>query len=300
MTDDWPDDSVPPYPCEGVVPPVPGAPYGPLGGPPGAPPGYADAPGAPGAPAGPYAPAAVEPKPLPADVPWLVRLSNLLGGFHNQFAWLWLGLTGVFLWVFVPGADVTGWLHFSGATATATGVVTASERTNCLENDVRVYKHTFRFTGPDGAERTGQSYATGRRLEPGSEVRVEYVPDAPLIARIRGMRRKPFGLGGLAGLAVSGMLMVFVGVGVTMLTVGVRKGLRANRLLASGRVALGRLTGRRPTATQINNRTVYEFTFAFTSDGQAHETKAAANSFCTTRPTRRTRCRWIPCRPRSA
>ncbi|MBL7140152.1 MAG: hypothetical protein ISS74_04515 [Planctomycetes bacterium] len=259
MTADWPDDSVPPCPYEGRVP-----------GPP-----HAQAPGAP------YAPAQGPPKPLPAmadpprDVPVLVRSSNLLGGFYNQFAWLWLGLTGVFLWVFVPNADVAGLWHFGGETATAPGVVTASRETNCMENDVRVYGHTFRFTGPDGVERTGESFATGRRLDPEQEVTVEVAPGAPSVARIRGMRRRPFGVEGWGGLLMVGMLAVFSVVGVVMLTVGVRKGLKANRMLRSGLLTLGRLKARRPTNTCINDRTVYEFTFEFVADDRrTHEAKA--------------------------
>jgi len=262
MTDDRSDDTVPPCPYEGRVPGVPQAPA--PGGP------YAQAPGARGA-----------SKPLPAmadpprDVPVLVRSSNLLGGFYNQFAWLWLGLTGVFLWVFVPNADVAGLWHFRGEVATAPGVVAASRETNCSENDVRVYGHTFRFTGPDGIERTGESFATGRRLDPGTEVTVEVAPGDPSVARVQGMRRKPFGMGGWAGLVIPGVGAVFSVVGVIMLTVGVRKGLKANRMLRSGLLALGRLKARRPTNTRINDRMVYEFTFEFVADDRrTHEMKA--------------------------
>ncbi len=202
----------------------------------------------------------------PRTVPPLVRASNLFGGFLNQFGWLWLGLTGLFLWFLLPNADVAGLYYFRGRLAEAPGVVVASEETNFSENDTDVYAHTYRFTGPDGIERDGVSYATGRRLEAGANVSVEYVPDAPAVSRIRGMRREPFGIEGWGGLIVLGVLSVFSVIGVGFLAAGLRKGMKANRLLASGRLALGRLTEKRPTNTQINEQTVWAFTFECQGD----------------------------------
>jgi len=246
----------PPCPYEGKVP----GPYGPL---PEA--GGTDAP----------------PKPLPAlvppprSVPLAVRVGNLFGGFFNQFAWLWLGLTGAFAWFFLGNADLAGLYHFRRPLGRAQGVVTASRGTNFKENDVRVYAHVFRFEGPDGRAYTGTSYATGRRLKKGTRVAVEFVRDDPSIARIVGMRRAEFGIEGWGGVFVLGLLGTFTAVGVGMLAKGVHKGLKANRLLATGLPALGRLKARRPTNTSVNDRTVWEFTFEFrTEDGQTCEAKA--------------------------
>jgi len=226
-------------------------------------------------------PVMAEPKAVPAlnppprEVPMLVRASNLLGGFYNQFGWIWLGITGAIAWFFVPNADVAGLYHFTQPLATASGVVTASRETNFSENDVRVYAQTYRFEGPDGREREGQSYATGHRLDTGRKVTVEYVAGKPAISRIQGMRRSPFGIEGWTGLIVFGVLGVFVVVGLAFWVTGVRRGLRANRLLAGGMLALGRMTGRRRTRTRINKRIVYEFTFSFSADDrQTYEAKA--------------------------
>jgi len=253
MTADGSEGAVPPSPYEGKVPgisrpPVEEAPKN--------------------------VPALADP---PRHVPALVRCSNLLGGFYNQFGWLWLGITGFFLWFFLPNVDVTGLyhFHFRGDFGTAPGVVVASRDTNFSENDVDVYAHTYRFTGPDGADREGVSYATGRRLEAGTNVTVEYVSDDPAISRIRQMRREPFSVEGWGGLVSLGVLSVFAVIGVVFIATGVRKGMKANRLLASGRLALGRLRGKRPTNTSINDRPVWEFTFEFQGDDlRPHQVKA--------------------------
>jgi len=231
---------------------------------------------------GPPVPEAMkEPKAVPAfvrpprHVPALVRVSNLFGGFLNQFGWAWAGITGLILWFFLPNADVTGLYYFRGNPATAPGRVTASEETNFSEDETDVYAHTYRFTGPDGVEREGVSYDTGRRLDAGADVTVEYVPEAPAVSRIRGMRRKPFGIEGWGGMVALGVMGVFSLLGLVFLVSGVWKGIKANRLLASGRLALGRLTKRESTNTRINEQTVWKFTFAFEGgDGRTHETTA--------------------------
>jgi len=211
----------------------------------------------------------------PRRVPMLVWASNLTGGFANQFAWVWLGVTGVFLWVFMPNCDVAGLFLFRGDLATAAGKVTASEETNFAEDDVDVYAHTYRFAGPDGAERESVSYETGRQLDAGTDVTVEYLPADPVVSRIRGMRRKPFGVEGLGGVMLLGGLGLFVVIGLVFLVIGVRKGLKANRLLANGRFALGRLNEKRATSTRINDQTVWACTFEFQAgDGRTYQATA--------------------------
>jgi hypothetical protein len=213
--------------------------------------------------------------PPPRDVPALVRASNLLGGFMNQFGWAWLGITGIFVWFFLPNADVSGLYYFRGDLATVPGRVTASEETNFSENEVDVYAHTYRFATEDGVERDGVSYDTGRRLDAGAEVTVEYVPGEPSVARIRGMRRAPFGIEGWGGAFLLGMLGLFTLVGVGFLAAGVRRGVKANRLLGSGRIALARLKEKWATNTRVNKRRVWAFGFEFEGeDRRTHHVTA--------------------------
>lgn len=212
----------------------------------------------------------------PRDVPWLLRLANLCGGFMTQFGWAWTGFTMIFVWVFVPNVDLEGAAAFRGRLDTARGTITASGSTNCSENDTRVYEHDYRFTGPDGEEYEGTSYETGggERAE-GESVTIEFPADRPAISRIKGMRRSTFGIEGLAGLAFGAFIALFMALGLGFLIAGIRGGLKANRLLATGKLALGRLKSKEPTNTRINNQMVWKFTFEFEGDdGQTHEASA--------------------------
>ena len=73
---------------------------------------------------------------------------------------------------------------------------------------------------------------------------------------------------GLFGL----MPIIFPLVGLCLMTVGLRKGIRGNRLLAIGHQTTGKLKSKVATSTKINNRTVFKLTFEFTAaDGIGYE-----------------------------
>lgn len=67
-------------------------------------------------------------------------------------------------------------------------------------------------------------------------------------------------------------------IGLTFMTIGLRKGLRGVRLLRRGMTATGRLVSKQPTNTRINKQTVYELTFEFTAgDGKRYKAKASTH-----------------------
>ena len=43
----------------------------------------------------------------PRDVPMLVKLRLLCGGFNNQLGWLFFGFGMIFAWAFIGQADLT-------------------------------------------------------------------------------------------------------------------------------------------------------------------------------------------------
>jgi hypothetical protein len=59
----------------------------------------------------------------PRYVPWLVRGQLLFGGFTNQFGWLWLGFSLIFVWLFGLNADLSAVLFTLEAVETANGIV---------------------------------------------------------------------------------------------------------------------------------------------------------------------------------
>ena len=129
-------------------------------------------------------------------------------------------------------------------------------------------------TGPDDAEYKGVSFNTGRQFKEGQKVTVEYPQGKPRTSRIKGMRQKPVGLLGL-------LPVVFPLLGLLFIIAGIRKGIKANRLLALGEQTTGTLKSKEKTRSQVNKKNVYKLTFEFnTPEGttyqavaKTHETK---------------------------
>jgi hypothetical protein len=195
--------------------------------------------------------------PPPRSVPLSVRLRVLFGGFSNQFGWLFVGFGMIFVWVFTLNADFASPLLFLLPTQTTVGVVEGVERTNASENDVTVYSVDYVFFDRSGAQHRDTSYSTGNPAI-GSRVTVEYLSMRASISRVMGMRRAPFG-------PFAAFAMLFPLIGLAFLSSGLKQGLRANRLLAKGRIAHGTLISSQPTGATINNRPVIKLTFAFKS-----------------------------------
>ncbi len=210
----------------------------------------------------------------PRHVPLTVRVRLLFGGFLNQFGWIFFGFGMVFVWGFALQADLTSWHLFRGRLETCEGTVTASKKTSFREGGSKrrrgtpVYANHYSFTDSAGAEHQGVSYKTGVRLNAGDKVTVEYLAARPEISRIKGMRRKPVGLWGL-------LVVLFPLVGACLVILGIRRGLRAGRLLRFGEQTTGRLKSKTPTNTKVNDQQVYKLVFDFEGcDGARYEASA--------------------------
>jgi len=197
--------------------------------------------------------------PPPRLVPVGTSLRVLFGGFLNQFGWFFFGFGLIFVWAMFPTAAWEWYFCALGGTETAAGVVTESWETGGSVNDVPVYAVSYRFSTPDGIECEDFSFQTRRDPYEGTDVTIEYAKGRPSVSRIQGMRRSTFGLG------VS-FVVVFPLIGLCFMIVGLRKGLRASRLLRRGKPGFGTLVSKEATATEINEQTVYKLTFEFTAD----------------------------------
>lgn len=203
----------------------------------------------------------------PRYVPWLVRSQVLFGGFANQFGWLFFGFGFIFVWIFGLNADLSGFLFRVGEVSIAEGVVLKVESTGASVNETPVYAYSYTFrVESQEREYQGVSYSTGRQYEPGWPVTVEYLSRRPEISRIHGARQAAFGPWVLC------LVLLFPLIGLGFMLSGFRGGLKGNRLLARGKVAVGRLTSKEPTNTTINNQPVYKLTFEFQDEyGGVHE-----------------------------
>jgi hypothetical protein len=201
----------------------------------------------------------------PRRVPFLVRCSVLFGGVLNQMGWLFFGFGLIFVWVFGLNSDVTSFLYFLGeretirGTIISTGRPVASEGGSDTSEGTPIYANYYAFTTPDGKQYQGISYATGRKLQVGRLVAIEYTKGNPAISRIKGMRRAIFGPFGLIS-------FIFPVIGFFVIYAGLKKGLKASRLLKHGRIGVGKLKSKIPTNTRINEQRVYKLTFEFSPD----------------------------------
>jgi len=209
----------------------------------------------------------------PRDVPLTVRLQVLFGGFFNQFGWLFFGFGMIFVWLFLPQADLTSFYRFHGKLDQTQGTITANQKTHFSEggskhsNGTPIYRHDYTFTVA-GTTYSNASYATGYTYAPGTRVSIEYPQGNPAVSRVNGMHRTPFGPSVL-------MVLLFPLVGLGFLIPGLILGWKGDRLLANGKVAFGTFKSKEATKTEINHQTVYKLTFEFTTDtGETCQTTA--------------------------
>ncbi|MDP7421930.1 MAG: DUF3592 domain-containing protein [bacterium] len=209
----------------------------------------------------------------PRYVPSSVRLRVLFGGFFNQFGWLFFGFGLIFVWFFAFNADFSSLFLFRGPLKNLEGVINSIEKTGASEGGSRsssgapiyAYRYTFFL---DEVEFSGVSYRTGKRFKVNQCVTIEYPVGNPSISRIENMRRAIFG-------PIVGFVIIFPLVGAVFIIVGVKNGLKANRLLTDGRLALGSLKSKETTNTRINKRMVYKLTFEFEApNGQSYQAVA--------------------------
>ena len=188
-------------------------------------------------------------------IPITTKCSLLFGGFFNQFGWLFFGFGLIFFWVFAMNTDLS-FLHFTGKIITVEGIATDSFETGASENDISVFENHYKFTTTEEDEFESFSYSTGRNIQIGKTVTIEYPEGKPQYSRIKGMRRHTFGPAAL-------LVVIFPLVGLAFIFLGIRKSMRAIRLFKNGELTKGKLISKVPTNTQINEQTVYKLTFRF-------------------------------------
>lgn len=188
-------------------------------------------------------------------IPLSTKCSILFGGFANQFGWAFFGFGMIFFWGFALNSDLS-FLYFTGEVITVEGTATRSTEVDASEGNVTVIENRYKFKTEDGIEFEGISYATGQSIQIGQPVTIEYPEGKPQYSRIKGMRRQIFH-------AVAIWVVLFPLVGLMFMLFGLKRSIRAIRLLKYGEMTKGKLISKVRTNTKINGRPLYKMKFRY-------------------------------------
>jgi hypothetical protein len=208
----------------------------------------------------------------PRNVPLSLQVSNLFNGI-SQIGWAVFGFGMIFFWAFVSNGDYS-FITFRGPFEHATGKMVSVVDTGARENRQSISACHYEYSVA-GYSFSGTSYTNGSAGTQGDNVDVEYQAGHPEKSRIAGMRRAMFGPFVL-------FVVIFPAIGLILLVVAMRIGMKRNHVLREGVFTTGVLKDIQPTNMQVNRQTVMALTFEFTArDGQRHEVEAR-----TTNPAR--------------
>jgi hypothetical protein len=210
--------------------------------------------------------------PPPRPVSPLLTAQMLLGGALAQSGWALLCFGSIFFWAFAWHADLTDWRIPAARFTQTAGEVLRCEKTKFSVGGSEgragtpVYRNLYKYSVNDHLFES-TSYATGVCADTGP-ASIEYLPEEPEISRIAGMRRDIFGPWVL-------VVAVIPAIGLIFITTGIVRGRMRLRLLSAGVPVSGKLVQKEPTATRINDRTVYKITFQYIAhDGVVRQTVA--------------------------
>jgi hypothetical protein len=196
---------------------------------------------------------------LPRQLTLLARLGVLFGGVMALIGSVLFGFGMVFFWIFVMNSE----LAYLGSEARAwqayPGRIVLVEATGASENDEEVVRYLYEYE-VGGELHAGRGYTTDWRWEEGQAVQIDLGPDEPEVSRLPGTRRAMFG----PAAAIAG---IFPLIGAVVLVVTLHNNRRHLRLLADGQLAQGRVVGREPTGTIVNNQRVYRYSIEYQDAG---------------------------------
>lgn len=210
-------------------------------------------------------------QPTPRTVPpeYLGSTSKAGGCVLAGFGLMFILVGCVAMYFFFPPRLVEAYQISGSELVAARGTVEQSEKTiyshgsgnrHRKNQGRRVYRHEFSFVTEQGDRHTGYCFSSKKSLKAGSSVRIEYLPDDPSIARIKGSDLNPFGL-------LPVFVLVFPGVGFCVLFFPWRNRRRRLRLLREGTFTFAEISNIRDTKLTVNHQRVFEVTVLADNDG---------------------------------
>lgn len=210
----------------------------------------------------------------PRDLPPAIRRATLRGLLSLPVIML-LGtgfiLPGILALFFIFPVHIADELSLDlKAPSVTQGTVLQTERTHVKVNHSPTYSVRFRFFAPelptkpsaeskDARQIEGQCYVRGREYAAGESIEIEYNPERPTVARIRGGSLDIMGYAGAA-------FVTFPLIGLIVPFFLWRRRAQKIGLLRDGRFATGRVIAVEKTLVHVNNQPRYRIRVQFAAE----------------------------------
>jgi hypothetical protein len=193
-------------------------------------------------------------------IPLRIRLLHNFGrtSFITGFLFALIGLVFVVFFSFELNWKIllAGKNDFGPVSARITG----SDETQYTVNDNPLYEYHYRYSVNGGDPYEGTFLEFPGVYRTGQSITAEYLLDDPGISRISGKDRRNFDK--IMFLAGIGALLT----GTFFLYPSIRKTRRERKILMSGLPAQGKLIHAEPTNLTVNEQTVYNLTYEYSTD----------------------------------
>lgn len=186
----------------------------------------------------------------------------LFGDFKQQMGWWFFAIGMIFFWAFAAHMDVTALFYLHGEIENTQGIILNVTLTDAGEQSESspgrpIVAYQYTFIAENGLKYEDVSYSNEKKeLQKGDLVTVEYPIGKPDISHIKDMRNAIFRASPAMALTI-----IFPLAGLVMLVPGLIQGFRADRLLKTGQLSLGKLRKVTPIKSKVLKMKLYLISF---------------------------------------
>jgi hypothetical protein len=218
------------------------------------------------------------PSPAPRKVPIALQARLYFGSSVIQGAWVFLAVSMIFVWYWLPNTDLTSWYRF-GANVKTTYVSSEVKRVEQVTGFktkregaiLDLSRVTYSYSGAKGTPEEKNTYeAIAYTPDPytkGDVKTIEYLPNAPHIARFPDSLQKPYG----PAKAIIALIPLLC---LTVILIHMLAAFKHLRLLSHGTIALSTV---KHTEKAINKQTKalqHRYTVQFiAADGKRYKSR---------------------------
>lgn len=196
------------------------------------------------------------------QIPITTAIKTVFGRARTYLGYGLFSFLMIYAWVFGGNADANFYRYWGALTPT-TGTIVEVVETNAEINEETVWANVYEYTDKAGYTYVRDAFTTGWSFSAAETVKVNYVTESPEFAQVEGASNSFFG---------SWALLFYLPplIGLFFVKSGISQGLVDLQLLKNGKVVKSKLVAKKPTSVVINDRTVYEMQFEYTSGREKH------------------------------